>query len=88
MPTAHWDESPDSDDDPEYPDEDDSDHGDTDTVVCQHCGADVYEDADQCPACGMYLIPDTRTWSGRSIWWIGLGLLGIIAVILALTLGL
>ncbi len=88
MPAAYWDESPHSDDDPDYPDEDDDqDSGDTDTVVCQHCGADLYEDADQCPACGMYVIPDTRVWSGRSTWWVVLGLLGILAVILALSLG-
>ena len=36
----------------------------------------------------MYLICDTRVWSGKSLWWIALGLLGIIAAILALVLGL
>ena len=86
MPAAYWNESPDDLDDREYPDVDDTDD-DEQTVVCPECGADVYEDADQCPACGMFLIHDTRVWSGRSTWWIVLGLLGIIAVILALAFG-
>jgi hypothetical protein len=88
MPTAYQDDSSDDFDDGDYPDEDDVDDDLTDTVVCQHCGADVYEDAAQCPACGMYLTRDTRVWSGRSTWWVALGLLGVIAVILALSLGL
>ena len=88
MPAANWDESSDSFDDREYPDEDDLDDGSTDTVVCPHCGADVYEDADQCPECGMFLLSDTRVWSSKSLGWIALGLLGVIAAILALVLGL
>jgi hypothetical protein len=84
MPATSWDEP----DDREYPDSDDLDDETTDTVVCRHCGADVYEDADQCPACGMYLVADTGVWSGRSFGWIALGLLGVLAAILALILGL
>ncbi|HYH67420.1 MAG TPA: zinc-ribbon domain-containing protein [Urbifossiella sp.] len=50
-------------------DEDDDDYGDdggddAETVACAHCGADVYEDAEQCPRCGKYLsaedAPPTR----------------------------
>jgi hypothetical protein len=88
MSAANWDESSDSLDDREYPDADDLDDGSTDTVVCPHCGADVYEDADQCPECGMFLLSDTRVWSSKSLGWIALGLLGVVAAILALILGL
>lgn len=88
MPLDRWDESSDSFDDREYPDEADLDDGSADTIVCPHCGADVYEDADQCPECGMFLLADTRVWSSRSLWWIVLGLLGVVAAILALVLGL
>lgn len=88
MTAADWDEASDSLDDREYPDEDDLDDGSTGTVVCPHCRADVYEDADQCPECGEYLLSDTRVWSSKSLWWIALGLLGIVAAILALVLGL
>jgi uncharacterized paraquat-inducible protein A len=50
-------------------DEDDDDYGDdggddAETVPCPQCGADVYEDAEQCPRCGKYLsaedAPPTR----------------------------
>ncbi len=88
MTAADWDESSESFDDREYPDEDDLDDGSTDTRVCPHCSADVYEDADQCPECGEYLMSDTRVWSSKSLWWIALGLLGVVAAILALVLGL
>ncbi len=83
MPDAYWGESPDDLDEREYPDVDD-DEGTT--VSCPECGAEVYDDADQCNACGWFLVHDTRVWSGRSYWWIVLGLLGIVAVILALAL--
>ena len=26
-----------------------------DTSPCPHCGAEIYDDAERCPACGMYL---------------------------------
>jgi hypothetical protein len=32
-------------------------------------------------------VHDTRVWSGKSTWWIALGILGVIAVILALAFG-
>ena len=88
MPAAYWDESPDSLDDREYPDADPRDDDDAETVVCPECGTDVYEDADQCPECGMFMIRDTHIWRGKSLWWIALGLLGIIAVIVAMAFGL
>jgi len=75
-------------DDREYPDEDELDDGETDTIACPDCGADVYEDAVQCPNCGLYLTSNTHAWSGKSALWLALGLLGIIAAILALALGL
>ncbi len=67
-----------------FPDEDES----TETIVCPECGAEVYEDADRCPVCGQYIIPDTRFWSGKPIWWIALGFLGLVALATALVLGL
>ena len=87
MPDAPWNRMPD-----EWDDFDDASvdaEGDelTDTVPCPACGAEVYEDAEQCPVCGEYIMPDTHTWSGKPTWWIVLGLLGILAVVVALVLG-
>ena len=87
MPDEYWDESSADLGDHEYPDADPRDDEDTDTVTCPECDADVYEDADQCPVCGEYLIPDTRVWSGKPNWWIALGILGIAALTVALILG-
>ncbi len=47
-------------DDPEEPDESDmdADEGDDsgiETEECPHCGADVHEFAERCPACGRYV---------------------------------
>ena len=75
--------------DDEFPDEDEFDDDPTCTVPCPECGAQVYEDAPRCPACGNYITHDASVWSGRPGWWIFLGLLGLLAVILVLaTLGL
>lgn len=82
--------SPEFDDRPledwEYPDQDEfDDDDDTATVTCAACGAEIYEDAPQCPVCGEYVTASRGThWEGRPVWWIALGLLGIIAVIYAL----
>lgn len=83
MSTPSWDELDERDDT-----DDPADDEVTDTVVCRHCGADVYEEADQCPVCGMYLLADTSPWSNKPAAWIALGLLGILATILALLFGL
>jgi hypothetical protein len=49
------------------------------------CGMDVYEDAEKCPLCGEFFSRQPgEAWRGKPMWWIVLGLLGIIAVILML----
>jgi hypothetical protein len=53
-------------------------------VACPHCGADVFEDAEQCPHCGEYIVHSTSPWDGRPFWWRLLGVLGIVAVIVSL----
>ena len=68
-------------------DESDVDDGPSETVPCPECGTAVYEDAFQCPVCGSYLSHQPSSpWSGRSIWWILLGLLGTGALIYALAM--
>jgi hypothetical protein len=69
----------------EYPDEDHGDVADaTPTQSCPMCGVDIYEDAVQCPLCGQYLTRTSSAWNGRPGWWVLLGLLGILAVVLTL----
>jgi hypothetical protein len=71
-------------DENEYPDDDDLDQSSDDLLRCPECDEEVYEDAEQCPYCGQYIVHSTHPFHGRSGWWIALGALGIIAVILAL----
>ena len=73
-------------DDDEYPDEDDLDDETSETLPCPECGAEVYEDAVRCPACGTYVTFDTRPRPGRHAWWIILGLLAALLAILVLVL--
>lgn len=75
-------------DDNEFEDDWSDDHwsdddSDTETQPCPACGADVYEEADQCPMCGEYIIDSGVSLAGRPLWFAILGLLGVIAVIVA-----
>ena len=67
-------------------DENGIDDDQSETVPCPECGAEVYEDAVQCPVCGTYLSAESSPWHGRPIWWILLGLVGTGALIYALTM--
>lgn len=88
-----WDESDDwlgdeFADGADYGDEEFDDDEDDQTVECPECGAAVYEDAEQCPTCGNYIVHSTSQsdylWRNRPTWWVILGLLGILAVIVAM----
>ena len=79
-----FDEADDDVRDDAYPDEDESDDDTTATVVCPHCGAEVYEDAEYCPACDNYITPGGNAFSGRPLWWILLGVAGIVAMLVVL----
>ena len=74
-------------DDREFPDEDDDTDDAAPTRDCLRCGADVYEDAEQCPLCGTWLTAETSPWKGRAWWWVALGLLGVFALVIVLALG-
>jgi predicted RNA-binding Zn-ribbon protein involved in translation (DUF1610 family) len=73
-----------SDDEVDYGD-DAWDDDDSHTIACPACGDDVYEDAEQCPHCGEYIIGASLNsryaWQNRPMWWIVLGFAGIVAVV-------
>lgn len=69
--------------DHEYPEPDDQDDDSPETAPCPHCGAEIHEDAEQCPRCGEYVTGGSRLWSNRSWWWVLLGTLGIAAVVMS-----
>ena len=76
-------------------DDDDTDDGDSDQadeaeelIGCPECGQQVHIESQRCPHCGHYILDDpggATVWQGRSWWWIVLGVLGTIAVIVALS---
>ena len=72
----------------EFPDPDESEDEDlSETLACPSCGTFIYEDAEQCPACGEYVEFPSRALSGWPWWFVALGLAGIAAVIFSLTWG-
>ena len=72
-----WEEDPDDD----WPEDD----GESEVVACPNCGADVYEEAEQCPSCGEYIVHGSSLWDGKPLWWVLLGIAGVIAVIVVLS---
>ena len=90
MPSSSWlDDSAEDLDPREYPDEDDFDFHDdsSDLISCPQCESEIHEESPKCPVCGYYIIDRTSLWTGRPVWWIMLGLLGIFAVTFALAFG-
>jgi predicted RNA-binding Zn-ribbon protein involved in translation (DUF1610 family) len=72
----------DYEDDPEDPDESDTDLSDDDpeTIECPHCGKDVYEFADQCPKCGHYLTREETPRKTNHRTWVILTAIAILAL--------
>ena len=82
---SRYDEFDDEFDDGSSDERDFDDDDESELLPCPNCGAEVYEDALRCPVCGDYITFGTNVWSGRYWWWIVLGLLGLAAVMLALS---
>ena len=80
-----WDDDEDGFDD-EYEEDDDFDDDPAAWYVCPVCGAEVYDDANVCPACDEYITPKLVSRSDlRPMWYIFLGMAGMIAVLLVLS---
>jgi hypothetical protein len=76
-----WDDDLSDDEwDDDYPDEDDAESL---VKACPECGQDVYEDAEQCPHCGHYILHEDVA-TPFSNWPKSLVLLGFIGVILTI----
>ena len=51
------------------------------TVPCPACGADIYEEAEQCPVCGDYVVHGRSALAGKPGWYLLVAVLGVIAAI-------
>jgi hypothetical protein len=63
-------------------------HGDdeeTPLVRCPNCCREIYREADSCPHCGEFLISDPAPLDSKRKWFVMLGLLGMLAVVLVLS---
>jgi len=49
-------------------DEDYSVNSESSTDPCPHCGAQVYEDAEQCPLCGQYITDEETPRTSQPRW--------------------
>jgi len=85
MDELEFDDRDDPIEDHEFPEPDSWDDAPP-TAPCPQCGSEIYDDAEQCPVCGDYLLADRNVWTGRTWWWVVLGLLGIATTTLALAL--
>ncbi|GAB4145916.1 MAG: hypothetical protein Tsb009_18310 [Planctomycetaceae bacterium] len=63
----------------------DNENDETPTVTCSNCGADVYEDADSCPRCGEFLVAAHSPLAGKPAWFVAIGIVGILAVLILLS---
>src|SRR5262245_15776616 len=56
-------------------------------VPCPHCQAEMDEEAEQCPECGMYVSKEDAPPSKKSAAWIVVMVLALIAVAMMMLLG-
>lgn len=54
-------------DDDEDRDEEGGDDGGV-LAPCPHCGEEIYDDAERCPKCGMYLSAEDAPGAGWPLW--------------------
>ncbi len=67
----------------EYPEPDDDEEADssTATIRCPACGMEIYEESEQCPYCGDYVIAGAATGlAGRPWWFVVMAVAAIVAV--------
>ena len=97
MPRTRHEEPEDEDDGDDYDAETDYDPDDPETypaglyvddepalVPCPHCRAEIDEDSEQCPKCGMYLSREDAPGGRTSVWVILMALALLAALALAL----
>ena len=57
------------------------------TVPCRHCREEMFEDAEQCPNCGMYQSEEEASGPPKSRTWIVLMALALLAAMIMMFLG-
>lgn len=70
MSSADWDEGSDDDDEP--------------MIACPYCGAEILENAPQCPSCGQYIFEEDRPTARRPLWLVIVALICLGAILFGL----
>jgi zinc ribbon protein len=81
MPRDRRDDEPLEEWEDDEPYDDDLDDEGPELVDCPECGEPVFEDAQQCPYCGQYIVHSTSAFSSQQPWKTALFLAGVIAII-------
>jgi hypothetical protein len=69
----------DLDDDDDDNDNEEWDDNDDETMPCPHCQGSVYDDAERCPNCGLYLSREDDP--SRKPWWVVAGVFACLAMV-------
>lgn len=75
-------------DDDELDADDEFDQDDDQTLPCPYCGEPVYDEAEQCPACGNYLSEEDAPRRPKPLWIVAGVAACIVIVICWVVLGL
>jgi len=51
-----------------WDEEDDWDEDQDNTVPCKNCRRDVFEEAEQCPYCGEYILATSNPFASKPVW--------------------
>ena len=82
---GRWDDDEDHDDEDDWYPEGQDDPDELDLVTCPACGEEIYEEAEQCPECGHYMVRGSNSpLRTAPNWYVAIALLGIVAVIIAM----
>ena len=71
-------------DEEDYDYEDDWDDDQTRTVPCKNCGCEIYEEAERCPSCGVYVLAASSTFDSKPFWSKSLTFMIVILIIMSL----
>lgn len=75
------------DTDNSYGDETDLDDDGYETILCDGCGNDVYEDMPQCPHCGHFVTRSRSPFAGRPNWYVVCAIIGVLVTMFVLATG-
>ena len=81
-----WEPEDEDDSDDDYSGFDTSDSDDDTTLPCPSCGAEIFDEAERCPACGRYLTREDMQ-NPKKPWWLVAGVVICLLIVLSWAFG-